>query len=137
MSLDAFDTEVVRLLEVDAVATLGSWAAREVRAAAADLAHIALNRMQPVEASAHWPASPGDSFAESQAFFDRNVVDRFQLKVHDEYWDTAWPACPRHPNHPLWYHDRAWWCEADRVPIAPLGGLACVRPRVADLDPPI
>ena len=101
MSQGTLDTErIVRLLEADAVATLGPWAAREVRAVAAGVAQNALDQMEPVEASAQWPASPGASLAEAQAFFDSVVVDRFQQDVHDEHWDTVWPACPRHPPHP-------------------------------------
>ena len=86
--------------------------------------------MEPVEASARWPASPGSSLAEAQAFFDREVVDRFQQDVHDEHWDTTWPACPHHPNHPLWYaRDRdAWVCRQTGATVAPLGGLAALRP---------
>lgn len=125
MSQGTLDTErIVRLLEADAVATLGTWARREVRAAAASAAENARHQMEPVEASAHWPASPGRSLAEAQVFFDDTVVDQFQQDVHDEHWDTTWPTCPRHPNHPLWCHGEAWWCEADNVALAPLGGLA-------------
>lgn len=31
--------------------------------------------------------------------------------------------CPRHPNHPLWFRDGAWYCERDREALAELGGL--------------
>jgi hypothetical protein len=129
MSQRTLDTErIVRLLEADAVTTLGPKARREVRAVAAGVAENALDQMEPVEASGRWPASPGASLAEAQAFFDSVVVDRFQQDVHDEHWDTTWPACPRHPNHPLWCRDGAWWCVADNVAIAPLGGLGALRP---------
>ena len=131
MSQDTLDTErIVRLLLVDAVATLGAWARGEVLAVAAGVAQNALDQMQPVEASADWEASEGRSLAEAQAFFDQVLVDRFQQDVHDEHWDTTWPACPRHPNHPLWYDpDReAWCCHRDGAALAALGGLAGLGP---------
>ena len=52
------------------------------------------------------------------------VVGDTQQDVHDLRIDTTWPECPRHGQHPLWFHDNAWWCERDRVPVADLGGLA-------------
>lgn len=130
MSQARLDTDrVVRRLMADAVATLGDRARREVLAVAANVAQLAQDQMQPVEASADWAAREGSSLAEAQAFFDRAVVDQFQQNVHDEHWDTAWPACPRHPNHPLWYDpDReAWCCRQDGAAPAPLGGLAALR----------
>lgn len=51
------------------------------------------------------------------------LVDDVQQYAHDLFIDTTWPACPRHPNHPLRYRGGAWWCEADGVAVAPLGGL--------------
>jgi hypothetical protein len=85
--------------------------------------------MLPVEAGPYWEASPGATLAEAQESFDRGVVDNFQQAVHDEQWDTAWPACPRHPNHPLWYDAEleAWCCTTDQVVIAPLGGVPELR----------
>ena len=130
MSQRPLNTErIVRLLVADAVATLGAWARAEVLAVAAGVAENAVDQMQPVEASAYWDASEGRSLAQAQAFFDQVVVDRFQQDVHDEHWDTAWPACPRHPNHPLWYDavSETWRCERDGVVLAPLGGLAGLR----------
>ena len=52
------------------------------------------------------------------------VVDDFQQRMHDEVIDVSWPRCPRHPNHPMWLNDGAWWCTKDNVPIARLGELA-------------
>lgn len=127
MSSVRLDTDrIVQLLSRDAVATLGERARAEVLATAASVAENAREQMRPVEASAYWAAAPGSSLAEAQAFFDREVVDRFQQAVHDEYWDARWPACPRHPNHPLWYRaeTEAWHCPADGTAIARLGGLA-------------
>ena len=52
------------------------------------------------------------------------VVDDFQQRMHDGFIDVSWPRCPRHPNHPMWLNDGAWWCTKDNVPIARLGELA-------------
>lgn len=51
------------------------------------------------------------------------LVESVQQEFHDRFIHTTWPACPRHPNHPLWYRGGAWWCERDAVAIARLGGL--------------
>jgi hypothetical protein len=40
----------------------------------------------------------------------RKVVEDVQQRLQDEFVDTTWPACPRHPNHPLNYVDGAWHC---------------------------
>lgn len=53
----------------------------------------------------------------------QRAVDDVQQVVHDEFIDTTWPACPRHPNHPLWFREGWWWCEMDGVAIAKLGEL--------------
>jgi hypothetical protein len=119
MSQATLDTErIVRLLLADAMATLGEHARAEVLAVAASLGE-----------NAHLHIEHGDTLAEAQRFFDREVVDRFQQSVHDLYWDTTWPACPRHPKHPLWYDEerKAWCCQQDGSAIAPLGGLTGLR----------
>ncbi|HKN65206.1 MAG TPA: hypothetical protein VJW73_02960 [Gemmatimonadaceae bacterium] len=51
------------------------------------------------------------------------LVEDVQQHFHDLFVDTVWPACPRHPAHPLSYRDGAWWCDRDTVPIAALGDL--------------
>ena len=51
------------------------------------------------------------------------LVTDVQQHFHDLFVDTVWPACPRHPAHPLSYRDGAWWCDRDTVPIAALGDL--------------
>lgn len=62
-------------------------------------------------------------FASTPAEYVERVVESVQQAVHDLFIDTTWPACPRHPQHPLWYHAGAWWCSTDRVAIAPIGEL--------------
>ena len=57
----------------------------------------------------------------------QRLVDEVQQDYHDLFIDTTWPACPKHPNHPLWYHDGTWWCPRDEEAIAPLGGLDALR----------
>jgi len=56
--------------------------------------------------------------------FEQRVVDDVQQALHDMFVDTAWPACPEHPNHPLWYSDGWWRCDHSGKAVAPLGGLA-------------
>jgi len=120
MSQRTLDTErIVRLLMADAIATLGERARAQVLAVAANM-----------EENARLWLEHGDSLAEVQRSFDREVVDHFQQDVHDEHWDTTWPACPRHPNHPLSYSEDqpAWCCPRDGWAAAPLGHLASRRP---------
>ncbi len=120
MSQNTLDTErIVRLLTADAVATLGERARAGVLATATNMENIAREWLEQ-----------GDSLGEVQAAFDRAVVNNFQQDVHDEHWDTTWPTCPRHPNHPLWYDDvrKAWYCQSDGAALAPIGGLADLRP---------
>lgn len=54
---------------------------------------------------------------------EATLVEDVQQRFHDRFVDTTWPACPRHPAHPLWYAEGAWWCTQDRVMIARLGEL--------------
>jgi len=65
----------------------------------------------------------------------QQLVDDVQEGLMDLV-DTSWPACPRHPNHPLWLRDGAWHCERDGVALAPLGELASILPPPAP-EPPI
>jgi hypothetical protein len=51
------------------------------------------------------------------------LVEDVQQYFHDTFVDTTWPACPRHPAHPLEYRDGAWWCQRDAVPVAAVGDL--------------
>src|SRR5437870_2200390 len=116
MSHSRLDTDsIVRALMADATATLGDGVRAELLATARIAADNAQERMQPREASERWPASEGDSLADAQRFYDSTVVDQFQQTVHDLFWDTTWPTCPRHRNHPLWYSDtkHAWCCPRD------------------------
>lgn len=66
-------------------------------------------------------------FSEDAAAFERRVVDDVQQYLHDTFADTTWPACPHHPNHPLWYSEQWWGCEQSGVRIARLGELAAER----------
>jgi hypothetical protein len=49
------------------------------------------------------------------------VVQNVQQHFHDCRVDITWPACPRHPNHPMWF-ENGMWC-ADGKPVAKLGEL--------------
>ncbi len=52
--------------------------------------------------------------------FIENVQQYFQ----DTFVDTTWPACPRHPNHPLDHADGFWHCPRDKTAVARLGELS-------------
>lgn len=62
----------------------------------------------------------------SAEHFVEKVVEDVQQVFMDTFVDTTWPSCPRHPNHPLWFHDDAWYCDRDGVALAELGGLAAI-----------
>jgi hypothetical protein len=64
------------------------------------------------------------SFSADEASLVQYVVDEVQQDFHDLFIDTEWPACPRHPNHPMWYSDGHWRCATDGVAIVPLGELS-------------
>jgi hypothetical protein len=64
----------------------------------------------------------GRSFHDDPAEFARWLVEDVQQYFHDAFVDTTWPACPRHPNHPLWFRDGWWCCGDDR--LARLGELS-------------
>jgi len=66
--------------------------------------------------------------AESHAQYVVDVVDDVQQYVHDAFVDTTWPACPHHPNHPLWFSDGWWRCERFEAPVARLGTLSRSNP---------
>lgn len=57
------------------------------------------------------------------ADFEWKVVDDVQQHIHDTFLDTTWPACPDHPNHPLWYSGGWWRCERTGKAFARLGEL--------------
>lgn len=63
-------------------------------------------------------------WADVPAQYVGDVVDDVQQYFHDAVVDTTWPACPHHPNHPLWFSDGWWRCERIEEPIARLGTLS-------------
>ena len=67
------------------------------------------------------------SFATDPAWYIDKVIEDVQQRLQDEHIDTTWPACPRHPNHPLDFIDGAWRCPRDKAAIAGLGELAQTR----------
>ena len=60
-------------------------------------------------------------FTDDPAWYVERVVEDVQQYFHDCFIDTTWPACPTHPNHPMWFGD-GWW-RADGQPVARLGEL--------------
>ena len=113
---------VVELLLQDALPTLGERARVEVLRFSANFAILARAWMDN-----------GQSLEEAQRSFEGAVVDGLQEAAHDLYWDTTWPACPRHPRHPLWYDAtrQAWRCKEDPTTATPLGRLADFYPPAA------
>jgi hypothetical protein len=70
-------------------------------------------------------ASHRREYSSDPATYPDDVADDVQQHMHDEFIDTSWPACPRHPHHPMGSHQGVWSCEGD--PIAPLGALSILR----------
>jgi hypothetical protein len=52
------------------------------------------------------------------------VVEDVQQYFQDNFVDVTWPACPRHPNHPLEFRPDVWYCPRDGMTVARLGELA-------------
>ena len=63
------------------------------------------------------------TFVDEPGRFVDKVVEDVQQRLQDEFIDTTWPACPRHPNHPLDYAAGAWRCPRDGEVVASLGSL--------------
>lgn len=98
---DEDEEHVIRLLKQDTTSTLD-------RDVSGSIFHHAINQRD---------------MARDRENYLQRVVDDVQQEMHDTFVDTSWPRCPRHPNHPLWYHDGWWHCERDNVAIAKLGEL--------------
>lgn len=93
------------LLKQDVAATLGPAHAARV--------DVVARRLMPF---ADWP----------EHALAAKLIDEVQQEVHDTFVDTAWPHCPRHPNHPLWFDQGAWRCSESGAAIAALGDLETV-----------
>jgi len=98
---NSLEADVIQRLRRDARATLGRDHAALIRAEAANARAIVDDAEQYVA----------------------KVVGDVQQRIHDEFVETSWPRCPRHPHHPLWYHGGAWVCERDGIAVARLGEL--------------
>jgi hypothetical protein len=96
------ETRVVSLLRADVQATIGSGHDEAI------IETAARRRL----------------YADVPAQYVCDVVDDVQQYFHDAFVDTTWPACPFHPNHPLWFSDGWWRCERVDEPIARLGTLS-------------
>lgn len=75
------------------------------------------------ESVVHDNATRARGFVADPARYVEKVVKDVQQYFHDCHVHTTWPACPHHPNHPLWLHDESWRCERDGVVVAKLGEL--------------
>ena len=99
---DLDEAHVVDLLGKDVAATLGP-------------AHLAIVRTS---------ARNNRRFAGDPSSYMERVVEDVQQYVHDCFIDTAWPACPAHPNHPMWFHAGWWVADGERrVRLGELGTL--------------
>ena len=99
--MDPERDRTVRMLTADVVDTLG------------EIHRHVVDREIPIVLEL---TDSADGFAEK-------LVDDVQQVILDCFIHTTWPACPRHPKHPLWFRDGAWWCEQDGVRVAALGEL--------------
>ena len=97
---------VIPLLKRDVSTTLGDSYDRLIEDAAADIRELDI-------------ADRGEK-----------LVNDVQQYFHDTRVDPAWPACPRHAGHPLWYRAGSWWC------VAGVRGAAAPRPRSSMLTRP-
>lgn len=54
-------------------------------------------------------------------------TNKVQEVMHDDFIDITWPACPKHPHHPLEANEVdariVWVCQTTRETIAPVGEL--------------
>jgi hypothetical protein len=100
---DVEEDEVIRLLARDVAVTLGH-----------DQAYVV---MEQANFARSW-------IVDDPVLFEETLITEVQQYFHDTFIDTSWPACPRHPNHPMWYGAGGYWrCERDQVAIAKLGEL--------------
>lgn len=96
--------------EADTIERLGRDVAATVGAAHLDQVRATGRRVRQFE-------------QERDAYIER-VVEEVQQHVHCCFIDTAWPACPLHPNHPMVFRF-GWWVAHGR-PVARLGELKAV-----------
>jgi hypothetical protein len=103
--------QAVALITHDLAATLG-WNPRRATTFAEEIVGVGAR-------TDGWDAAWGS--------YAIKLAEDVQQQLHDTFVHTTWPACPLHPQHPLWLdgeHDRAVWrCTRTGVDIAPLGSL--------------
>ena len=63
-------------------------------------------------------------FACDRSAYEDEVVHAIQHDIHNAFVDTAWPACPHHPNHPLGCSGGWWRCDRLHRAVAPIGELS-------------
>jgi hypothetical protein len=90
----------IALLESDIARTVGVAEAPRVRRRAAEIIAFGL----PLELE--------------------KLVDDVQQEILDLHIRTVWPACPAHPQHPLWFSEGAWRCRVQSTIAVALGSLA-------------
>ena len=112
---DATVERVTRALRADITATLGAGFTFDLDSFVEDGRRTHSIRMTGMS-----------SYYDSDEHFMGGVVDDVQQYIHDLFIDTTWPACPRHPHHPMWLRGDWWCCGEDR--ISRLGELALLQP---------
>lgn len=108
--------QALSLLTADVEATLG-WNHDQAQDLVTDEAAKVVDYLR--QEDRNWP-------------FTARVIENVQQRIHDEFIDATWPACPRHPTHPLWptdYEPWLWECRAAeiQVPLGQLGSVAGAR----------
>ena len=99
--------DVMDLIVPDLVATLG-WTADQAREVI---------------------ATAGTVYEQDPELVAVQVAEEVQQWLHDSFLDTSWPACPSHPNHPLWLAEEppfSWHCPSNATAVARLGQLGTV-----------
>jgi hypothetical protein len=108
---------VIRLVEHDVKATLGTGYEHMIRSMTDALAHLfgenADIEDEDGEVDESW----------NLEYFIERVVEDVQQWFHDSFTDTTWPRCPRHLRHPLWLIDGIWTCDKDQPAFGNLGEL--------------
>ena len=78
-------------------------------------------------------ASHQRRYCDTYDIYVGQVAGDVQQHFHDTHISSAWPACPRHPNHPMWIrchtNGLSWYCERDGEAIVSVGDLGSIGHR--------
>lgn len=86
-----------------------------------------------VAATLGWPTTQAEGFVRRHGGRRSAglllVAEDVQQRLHDDWIDTTWPACPDHPHHPLRPSEKLpafWTCPTTGRTVCALGDLASV-----------